>query len=106
MDTYKPKRYFAVFSDDDIVKDFVIDTKGNEHVVSLTGKQWKDYDWIFNRYEEIAKRLVDQSLFILSREPNCTLSIILGGSVDLFIEGYHEKKGKPIDPREGTRGSA
>ena len=106
MDTYKPKRYFSVFDDDEMIEDIVVDIDGNEHVVTLSGKQWKDYDWILNRYDEIAKRIVNNSLFIRKREQKSTLSLILGTSISLFVEGYNERKGKPIDPKEGTHGNA
>lgn len=110
MSELKSKRHAIKHGDDDMVTDSVYGADGCEYIVTMSGKEWRDYDWILEVQEDSAKRMADYSHFIyLQHKDECTHSQVLGHSATSFVEMRQKRRGtetEKIDPKFGTVGSA
>ncbi len=99
MSMLKPKRYTMKYEDDDQITDFVIGADNTEYVVTMSGKEWRDYDWIFETFEPTARRMADYSHFVhLQFRDECTHSMTLIQTSQYFVDVYHGRI--PMDETE------
>ena len=110
MNTYKPKRYATKYEDHDQITDIAIGADGTEYVVTMSGKEWRDYDWIIENQEPSARRMADYTHYIyLQHQDECTHSMVLAHAANGFKELRKKRRGSEteyIDPKFGTVGSA
>ncbi len=93
MNEYTPKRYSMKYDDDDQITDIVVGADNTEYVVTMSGKEWRDYDWIFETFESTARRMADYTHFVyLSHKNECTHSMSLIHSSQYFIDVYHGRR--------------
>lgn len=110
MSGHISKRHTTKYNDDDQVTDTIIGASGTEYVVTMSGKEWRDYDWVLEHQEPSAKRMADYTHFIyLQHADECTHSVVLAHSAACFVELRNNRKNSEtenIDPKFGTIGSA
>ncbi len=109
MEEYKSKRSSIKYHDEDQITDLVIGADGEEYVVTLSGKDWRQYDWILKDREPTARRMADYSHFVhLQHKDECSYAMALSFAINDFISQY-EGRGplvdEPTDPRSAMDGS-
>lgn len=110
MNELKSTRHTIKYNDNDQITDTVIGANNDEYIVTMSGKDWRNYDFVLEHQEESARRMADYSHFIhLQYKDECTHAMVLARSAATFVELRNNRRGneiEEIDPKFGTSGSA